>query len=467
MGLGEAAPLEPYDGVPLAAVRAALDAYAVVARRARRGRAAGGVPGRARPAAGARRGRPRALGPRGQARRAAGGGADLGRGGALDPGQRDDRRRGPRGRGRRGGGRGAGRLRHDQGQGRDRRRRRAGSRRCGRRSGRGWRSGSTPTAPGRSTRRSPSLRALAPVGIELAEEPVHGVEALRAVRAEVDVPLAMDETAAEEGAAGLGRDRRGVPEDRALRRDHRRPARRRRGADRRARSSTWPRPTTGRWGSPPRSTPRPGLTAGGPLPAHGLATLDRLRGAGRPPARGARRDPRAARAGPGGRVTRGRRHHVVPRDDRARRSSARRGRWRASRPARSPAPTPALSRRMYDRGRRAVAVDRPARLGHRALAGAPGAAGVEHLARLPRGRGGRLRGARARGRRRRDRVVRPAPRLRRPRDGRRAAGAVTAGGVGATAPSACGSTPARSTPPPRCPPTSARGFRRYEERTGR
>ena len=49
-----------------------------------------------------------------------------------------------------------------------------------------------------------SLRALAPVGIELAEEPVHGVEALRAVRAEVDVPLAMDETAAEEGAAGSG-----------------------------------------------------------------------------------------------------------------------------------------------------------------------------------------------------------------------------------------------------------------------
>jgi L-alanine-DL-glutamate epimerase-like enolase superfamily enzyme len=49
-----------------------------------------------------------------------------------------------------------------------------------------------------------SLRALAPVGIELAEEPVHGVDALRAVRAEVDVPLAMDETAAEDGAAGSG-----------------------------------------------------------------------------------------------------------------------------------------------------------------------------------------------------------------------------------------------------------------------
>ena len=33
---------------------------------------------------------------------------------------------------------------------------------------------------------------------------MHGVEALRSVRAEVDVPLAMDETAAEEGAAGSG-----------------------------------------------------------------------------------------------------------------------------------------------------------------------------------------------------------------------------------------------------------------------
>jgi L-alanine-DL-glutamate epimerase-like enolase superfamily enzyme len=48
------------------------------------------------------------------------------------------------------------------------------------------------------------LRHLAPAGIELAEEPVHGVEALRAVRAEVDVPLAMDETAAAEGAPESG-----------------------------------------------------------------------------------------------------------------------------------------------------------------------------------------------------------------------------------------------------------------------
>lgn len=39
-----------------------------------------------------------------------------------------------------------------------------------------------------------NLRALAPVGLELCEEPVHGVDALRAVRAESPVPIAMDET---------------------------------------------------------------------------------------------------------------------------------------------------------------------------------------------------------------------------------------------------------------------------------
>jgi L-alanine-DL-glutamate epimerase-like enolase superfamily enzyme len=49
-----------------------------------------------------------------------------------------------------------------------------------------------------------NLRALAPAGIELCEEPVHGLEALRAVRAASPVPVAMDETAAEPGAAGSG-----------------------------------------------------------------------------------------------------------------------------------------------------------------------------------------------------------------------------------------------------------------------
>jgi L-Ala-D/L-Glu epimerase len=45
-----------------------------------------------------------------------------------------------------------------------------------------------------------NLRALAPVGLELCEEPVHGVEAMRRVR----VPIAMDETHAPgSGAADL------------------------------------------------------------------------------------------------------------------------------------------------------------------------------------------------------------------------------------------------------------------------
>jgi L-alanine-DL-glutamate epimerase-like enolase superfamily enzyme len=49
-----------------------------------------------------------------------------------------------------------------------------------------------------------NLRALAPAGIELCEEPVHGVAAMRAVRAKSPVPVAMDETAAERGAPGSG-----------------------------------------------------------------------------------------------------------------------------------------------------------------------------------------------------------------------------------------------------------------------
>jgi L-Ala-D/L-Glu epimerase len=49
-----------------------------------------------------------------------------------------------------------------------------------------------------------NLCALAPAGIELCEEPVHGLEAMRAVRVRSPVPVAMDETAAEEGAPGSG-----------------------------------------------------------------------------------------------------------------------------------------------------------------------------------------------------------------------------------------------------------------------
>jgi L-alanine-DL-glutamate epimerase-like enolase superfamily enzyme len=49
-----------------------------------------------------------------------------------------------------------------------------------------------------------NLRALAPAGIELCEEPIHGVAKMRAVRAKSPVPVAMDETGAEPGAPGSG-----------------------------------------------------------------------------------------------------------------------------------------------------------------------------------------------------------------------------------------------------------------------
>jgi len=118
-----------------------------------------------------------------------------------------------------------------------------------------------------------ALNALAPTGIELAEEPVHGVEPLRAVRAEVDVPLAMDETAAQEGAPGSGATDAvclkigrcggisGVLRDAA--------------AARAAGSTVYLASTfDGPVGIAAAVHAAAGLTAGGPLPAHGLATLD-------------------------------------------------------------------------------------------------------------------------------------------------------------------------------------------------
>ena len=48
------------------------------------------------------------------------------------------------------------------------------------------------------------LRSLVGAGIELAEEPVHGVESLRALRQLSPIPVAMDETAAEPGALAAG-----------------------------------------------------------------------------------------------------------------------------------------------------------------------------------------------------------------------------------------------------------------------
>ena len=49
-----------------------------------------------------------------------------------------------------------------------------------------------------------SIGALAPAGLELVEEPVHGVHALTQVRRAVPVRIAMDETAAEPGALASG-----------------------------------------------------------------------------------------------------------------------------------------------------------------------------------------------------------------------------------------------------------------------
>ena len=51
-----------------------------------------------------------------------------------------------------------------------------------------------------------NLRALAPIGLELCEEPVSGLDALRELRAESEVPIAADESAAE-----LGGDPGGAP----------------------------------------------------------------------------------------------------------------------------------------------------------------------------------------------------------------------------------------------------------------
>lgn len=49
-----------------------------------------------------------------------------------------------------------------------------------------------------------TIGALAPAGLELVEEPVHGLHAVREVRERVAVRVAIDETAAEHGALGAG-----------------------------------------------------------------------------------------------------------------------------------------------------------------------------------------------------------------------------------------------------------------------
>jgi L-Ala-D/L-Glu epimerase len=49
-----------------------------------------------------------------------------------------------------------------------------------------------------------AIETLAPVGLELVEEPVHGLRDVRAVRERVAARVAIDETAAEHGALGAG-----------------------------------------------------------------------------------------------------------------------------------------------------------------------------------------------------------------------------------------------------------------------
>lgn len=49
-----------------------------------------------------------------------------------------------------------------------------------------------------------SIDALAPAGLELVEEPCHGLQAIRQVRERVPVRISIDETASEPGALGAG-----------------------------------------------------------------------------------------------------------------------------------------------------------------------------------------------------------------------------------------------------------------------
>jgi len=49
-----------------------------------------------------------------------------------------------------------------------------------------------------------AIEALAPVGLELVEEPTHGLHAIREVRERVSTRIAIDETAEEHGALGAG-----------------------------------------------------------------------------------------------------------------------------------------------------------------------------------------------------------------------------------------------------------------------
>jgi len=207
-GLGEAAPLEPYDGVPLAAVAAALEAYAAVLRDA----PAGAEPGELLAACAAERPLPQALAAIDLAlwdragRRTGRPVAHLLAAGAatavpVNATLGADDRAGAASAAAAAAAAGFGCVKVKVGVGDDAGRVAAVRAAAGpdvaiRVDANGaWSSVGEALA---------NLRALAPSGIEYAEEPVHGIDALAAVRADSPVPVAMDETAAEPGAPGAG-----------------------------------------------------------------------------------------------------------------------------------------------------------------------------------------------------------------------------------------------------------------------
>ena len=276
VGVGEAAPLEPYDGVPLAAVRAALDAYASVlagqpgldpedaleACRAERDlpQALAAVDLALWDLAGKRAGRPVAELLSVEAARSVPVNATIGgvdRSSAFAAGAMAREAEYDTVKVKVGIGDDAGRL--------------AAVRAA---AGRGMAIRIDANGAWSVDEAVAHLRALAPVGLELCEEPVHGVAELRAVRAEVDVPLGMDETAGlEADAAGSGATDAvclkvsrcggisGVLRDAALAR---------------AAGSTVYLASTydGPIGLAAAVHAAAALSASGPLPAHGLATLD-------------------------------------------------------------------------------------------------------------------------------------------------------------------------------------------------
>ena len=81
---------------------------------------------------------------------------------------------------------------------------RAGSRRCARRRGRDTALRVDANGAWSLEEAVRWIDVLAPAGLELVEEPVHGVAAMRSVRERVAVRVAIDETAEEAGALGSG-----------------------------------------------------------------------------------------------------------------------------------------------------------------------------------------------------------------------------------------------------------------------